>query len=155
MHEAADVLGWVEATALAQAMRGWLWLYPIVEILHILGFVTLVGAAAMFDLRLLGVSKNLPVRALARHLLPWSVAGLILVVPAGLMMFSAHATEFAENGVFLLKLSLIALAGVNAAAFRAGVYRTVSRRRANSRRAVARPVDCGCQLRALVGLYLD
>lgn len=125
MYDAGGVLAGIEATPLAQAMREWLWLYPIVEIVHILGFVVLVGAAVMFDLRLLGVSKKIPVRALARHLLPWSVAGLLLVVPAGLLMFSAHAMEFVDNEVFLLKLGLIALTGLNAAAFHTGVYRSV------------------------------
>ena len=71
MHEPAGpaFLVWLETTGLAVAMRQWLWLYPIVEIVHILGFVVLVGSVAMFDLRLLGVSPRLPVSALARHLL--------------------------------------------------------------------------------------
>jgi len=44
-------LGWLEATALATAMRQSAWLYPAVEIAHIVGFVVLVGSAFMFDLR--------------------------------------------------------------------------------------------------------
>lgn len=69
MHETSGAWGWLAETALAQAMRGWLWLYPIVEIIHIIGFVILVGAVLMFDLRVLGLSKNIPVRALGKHLL--------------------------------------------------------------------------------------
>jgi hypothetical protein len=125
MHEAAGSWAWLEGSALSQAMRGWLWLYPIVEIVHIIGFVLVVGAVIMFDLRLLGLSRHLPVNALGRHLLRWSVAGFILVVPAGLMMFSAHPQEFAASTVFLLKLGLIATALVNAAMFHTGVYRSV------------------------------
>ena len=74
----------LESSGFAAAMRHWLWLYPIVEIMHILGFVLLIGAAVMFDLRLLGFSPRIPVSDLARHLLPWSRAGLLLVVPSGL-----------------------------------------------------------------------
>jgi hypothetical protein len=117
----------VEASGFAAAMRHWLWLYPAVEIAHILGFVLLVGAAVMFDLRLLGVSSRLPVSDLARHLLPWSRAGLLLIVPSGLGMFAAHATEWAANPAFWTKLGLIALAGVNAWAFDRGVFRSVAR----------------------------
>ena len=51
-------------------MRQWHWLYPIVEIVHILGFVVLVGAALIFDLRLLGLARTLPVTGMASHLLP-------------------------------------------------------------------------------------
>jgi hypothetical protein len=41
------------------AMRGSVWMYPIVEVLHIVGFVILVGAVFMFDLRVLGFSRFL------------------------------------------------------------------------------------------------
>ncbi|WP_154863654.1 hypothetical protein, partial [Pseudomonas fluorescens] len=91
-------------SALGAAMRGDLWLYPMVEVVHSLGFSVLFAALLMFDLRVLGLSKNIEVTALARHLLTWSIAALLLVVPAGLMMFSAHPHDFASNGVFILKL---------------------------------------------------
>ena len=120
-------LDWLNDSALGAAMRGDLWLYPMVEVVHILGFSVLFGAVLMFDLRVLGLSKNIEVTALARHLLTWSIAALLLVVPAGLMMFSAHPHDFASNGVFILKLCLIAAAGINAVLFHVGVYRSVDR----------------------------
>ena len=80
------ILRAVEQSPLAVAMRGELWLYPAVETLHICGFVTLVGAAIMFDMRLFGLSRGLSVRGLAWHLLPWSVAALLVIVPTGLLM---------------------------------------------------------------------
>ena len=123
----AGWLAWLEATGLGRAMRQWLWLYPIVEIVHIAGIVALVGAAAMFDLRLLGFSRRLPVSAMAAHLLPWARAGLAVVVPTGVMMFVAHATEMAENPAFRLKLVFIAAALANAAAFHRWPFRSVSR----------------------------
>jgi uncharacterized protein DUF6644 len=123
--EATTGLGWIEQSALATAMRQELWLYPSIEILHIFGFVTLVGSIAMLDLRLFGLSRTIPVRSLARHLLPWSLGALIVIVPTGLMMFMAHASEFISNTAFVLKLSLIFGAGLNAAAFHMGPYRTV------------------------------
>src|ERR1043166_3840587 len=98
-------------------MRHSLWLYPIVEIVHISGFVILVGSVVMFDLRLLGFSRQLPLTAMARHLLRWTLGALLLVVPTGLLMFSAHASDFAGNSAFRLKLILIAAAALNAAAF--------------------------------------
>ena len=119
------VLAWLDASQLARAMRGSLWMYPIVEIVHIVGIVLLVGSVAMFDLRVLGFARWLPLRALGQHLLPWSVAGIAVVVPAGLMMFSAHPHDFAGNKVFQLKLSLVAVAGLNALLFHQGIYRTV------------------------------
>jgi hypothetical protein len=127
MQEAVGFLGWLEATPLSLAMRSSLWLYPIVEIFHIVGFATLVGSVAMFDLRVLGFSKFLPVQALGRHLLRWSVASLVLIVPAGLMMFSAHPQDFINNSIFLIKLTLIVAAGMNALLFHFGVYRSIDK----------------------------
>ena len=108
-------------------MRQWTWLYPAVEIAHIAGFVLVVGAAVMFDLRLLGLSRQLAVSQMARHLLPWSWAGLSLVFPSGLLMFTAHATEMAANPAFRLKLGLLAVAGLNAIVFEWWTLRSVAR----------------------------
>ena len=119
-------LVWLETSAVAGAMRGSIWLYPIVEIVHIVGFVVLVGAAVMFDLRLLGVSPALPASAMARHHLPWARLALLLVVPSGLLMFAAHATDFAGNPAFRVKLILLAAAGLNALVFHRGTFRSVA-----------------------------
>lgn len=116
---------WLETSGLAVAMRQWLWLYPVVEILHIVGFVILVGAAFMFDLRLLGLSRALPVSAMATHLLPRARLALVLVVPSGLLMFMAHATEMLDNPAFQLKLLLIAAAFLNAGIFHRWPFRAV------------------------------
>lgn len=122
---AAGMLGWLEATQLSHAMRYSLWLYPIVEIIHIVGFSILVGSVVMFDVRLLGASRIVPVDALGKQLLPWSIASTAVIVPAGLMLFSAHPHELVDNPIFLLKLGLIAAAGANALLFHRGIYRTV------------------------------
>jgi hypothetical protein len=116
-------MGAIEMSALGQAMRQWLWLYPAVEIVHLVGIALLVGSIIVLDLRLLGLSRTLPVRKLASHVLPWSAAGLALILPSGLAMFVAHATDLMGNPVFVLKICLIMAAGINAAAFHAGVFR--------------------------------
>jgi len=115
----------LETSSVAAAMREWLWLYPAVEVAHILGFVVLVGSAFMFDLRLLGLSRALPVAGMADHLLRWARWSLMAIVPTGALMFSAHATEFAFNPAFRLKLILITAAGLNAAVFHRVPFRSV------------------------------
>lgn len=112
-----DALTWLAATPLSQAMRTNAWLYPAIEIVHILGFAVLVGSVLLFDLRVLGFARGLPVAALGDHLLRWALASLLLIVPAGLLLFSAHPEELARNPAFQLKLALLAAAGLNALAF--------------------------------------
>jgi len=116
----------LEHSSLADVMRHSLWTYPIVEVVHISGFAILVGAVALFDLRLLGFSRAVSVRSLERHLLPWAWVAFLLIVPSGVSMLSAHATDFAGNPAFRIKLALIAFAGLNALVFHNGVYRSVS-----------------------------
>jgi hypothetical protein len=104
-------------------MRQWLWLYPAVETTHITGIGLLFGSIAVLDLRLLGFSRTISVRNLAKHTLPWTAGAFLLIVPSGLAMFVAHASEFIGNPVFAIKICLIMAAGVNAAVFHAGVFR--------------------------------
>ena len=119
-----SALGVLEASGLGQAMRQWLWLYPAVETVHIVGIGLLFGSIAVLDLRLLGFSRSLPVKRLAHHVLPWTAASFLLIVPSGLMMFTAHAGDFISSPVFVVKMCLIMAAGVNAALFHAIVFRT-------------------------------
>lgn len=145
--------GWLDRVGdsqLGAAMRGDLWLYPMVEVVHIIGFAVLIGSVVMFDLRVLGLSKNIAVTDLARHLLTWSVAALLLIVPAGLMMFSAHPHDFASNDLFILKLCLIATAGLNAVLFHVGVYRSVNQWNT----AVDAPGIAKCQALLSIALWL-
>ena len=116
-------MGAIEASALGQAMRQWLWLYPSVEIVHVTGIALLVGSLAILDLRLLGLSRSLSVRRLAAHVLPWSIASFALIVPSGLAMFVAHAGDLIANPVFAVKFCLILLAVANAGIFHAGIFR--------------------------------
>lgn len=117
-------LGALEGSALGQAMRQWLWLYPSVEIVHIVGIALLFGSIVVLDLRLLGFSKTIPVKKLASHVLPWTAGSFVLIIPSGLLMFTAHATEFIDSEVFILKMLLIMAAGVNAALFHTITFRT-------------------------------
>jgi hypothetical protein len=141
---------WLQATPLAAAMRHGLWLYPAVEILHIAGIVLLVGCVVVFDLRLLGWSRQLPVSALAGHLLPWSLVGFLLVLPSGLLMFSAHAADLYANPVFRLKLVVITLALANVLLFHLGSFR----RAANWDTRVPAPASARAAGALSLGLWL-
>ena len=120
----SGALGALEGSGLGQAMRQWLWLYPSVEIVHIVGIGLLFGSIAVLDLRLLGFSRSFPVKKLASHVLPWTLGSFLLIIPSGFLMFTAHATEFIDSEVFLLKMGLILAAGVNAGVFHTTVFRS-------------------------------
>lgn len=116
----------LETLPLARAMRESLWLFPAVETAHIIGFTILVGTVVAFDLRVLGLSKSISVRALARHLLPWSVGALVVIVPTGLLLFLAQANELLNSGTFQLKMGLLLAAATNAIVFHTGTFQSAS-----------------------------
>jgi hypothetical protein len=141
-------LVWLEQTAPALAMRNSIWMYPIVEIIHIVGIALLVGSAFMFDLRLLGVSRHVRVTDMARHLLPRARLGLAIVVPSGLLMFVAHAGEWGTSPVFRLKLGLIVVAILNTFVFHGRTALSIQRWDQNQ------PVPIGGKAAAVVSMVM-
>lgn len=117
-----DVWQALAGLPLAAWMRGVTWAYPVVETVHIIALACLVGSIAVVDLRILGWSKALSVAALMRHVLPFSIAAFCLVVASGLLLFLAHAGDLIGNRVFLIKMCLIGVAGINAALFHTGTW---------------------------------
>lgn len=115
-------LSWLENTSWAAGIRQSMWLYPTLEIIHLTGIVVLVGAAFMFDLRLLGFSKNLPLVALSRHLLPWSRRGLLLIIPSGILLFITEARTLGVDPTFWLKMTLLVIAALNVLLFHRFIF---------------------------------
>jgi hypothetical protein len=111
------VFEWLDRSQLALSIRQSPLLFPVIEIIHIIGFVFLVGSAFLFDLRLLGFGKRISVKDVADYVLPWSRASVILVIPSGFLLFISQAKALSVNGVFGLKLILILFAFVNAGIF--------------------------------------
>jgi len=111
------------ASPLAVALRGSSALHAAVASVHLLGVALLVGSIAVLDLRLLGLSRALPLRRLAAHVLPWTAASFLLIVPSGLLLFLARAEELIGSPLFALKMMLLLAAGTNAAVFHAVVFR--------------------------------
>lgn len=121
---AVGVLQWLENTTWAAAIRESMLLYPVLEIVHITGIAMLVGAAFIFDLRLLGLSRHLSVSALARHVLPWAKRSLLLIIPSGILLFSTNAEALGRDPTFWLKMLLLCLAGLNALLFHRITYKS-------------------------------
>jgi hypothetical protein len=122
------IFQWLENSSISSFFRQSLWLYPAVEIVHIVGFAILAGAAILFDIRLLGFSPQLSVANAARHLLFWAQISLIAVLPSGLILFMVDATTLVSNTAFQVKMALLVIAGVNAWVFHAFTSRNMKNR---------------------------
>ncbi|MDP9972865.1 hypothetical protein J2W39_004108 [Variovorax paradoxus] len=90
------------------------WAYPALETVHIVGIALLFGGLLVFELRVLGLGRELPQRQLARLTLLPALVGFGLCAATGLTMFSTQPGELLANSAFRIKLLLIGLAGANA-----------------------------------------
>jgi hypothetical protein len=121
-------LAWLEAQPFATAIAESGWLFPTIEVVHVVALTLVVGSIAMLDLRLLGVSrKDYGVLELAAQTLPWTWGAFAVALLSGALMFSSAATMYADNVPFRIKLILIALAGINMLIFHVTAYRTAHR----------------------------
>jgi len=93
------------------------WAYPALEAGHIVGIAMLFGGLLVFELRVLGLGRELPQRQLARVTLLPALVGFGLCAATGLTMFSTQPGELLTNSAFRIKLFLIVLAGANAVWF--------------------------------------
>ncbi len=104
----------VEQWPLAVELRNSRWTYALVNSGHIAGIALLFGAIVPLDLRLMGFWRAVPLRALARILVPVAAFGLVLAIVAGLMIFSIRAAEYAALPLFWFKMALVLCGIVNA-----------------------------------------
>ena len=111
---------------LAVFLRTNAWAYPTLESLHLIAIALLFGSIVVVDARILGLTRSLPLRELARHALPWSLLAFAGAAATGSLLFVAHAADLIGNRVFIAKLGLISLAGANAALFHTGPYVSVA-----------------------------
>jgi len=119
-----------------ELFMGWDWTWPLSETLHFIGLCLLIGVVGMYDLRVLGVGKGIPLDSLKR-LLPWGVFGFALclltgtlfVLGMGANLVGENAYDVIMRNIYLqLKFLFIFFAGLNLAAFYAtGAARAVDR----------------------------
>jgi cytochrome b subunit of formate dehydrogenase len=102
------VLDWLESTSIALWLRESpsLWSTPTVMTLHTMGMAILVGASWVLDLRLLGVSRSVPVSAF-RWVFPAVGIGLTVNLATGILLFVKNATVWATAIPFLIKMGLV------------------------------------------------
>ncbi len=89
----------------------WVWVFPIVESIHICGFTLLVGTVALLDLRLSDLAltrQSIP--QLQRSLAPWIHLGIAVQFVTGPYLFTASPHDYIHNPSFRMKMMFLAAA---------------------------------------------
>ena len=116
-----DVLG---NTPVSFWMREVPWAWPLCESIHFIGLSLLIGTVGLFDLRLLGFARRVPMAAFHR-LIPIGIAGFLMNVATGFCFLSGTPDQYFLNGAFQFKVMFLAIAGINVAAFYLTMFRKV------------------------------
>ena len=104
---------------LAAAIRESAWAFPLLEIVHIAAFATVIGSVMLVEMRVFGLRKVLPLPELGRLGMQVALAAFALAVASGSLLFLCDAAGYVANRAFAVKLGLIALAGTNMVVFHA------------------------------------
>ena len=118
---------WLADTPGSTAIRESFYAYTILESIHVWGLAVFVGFTVLLDLRLLGWAlRHVPVSATARRLLPWMIAGFVVMMISGVLLLYAIPVRTYHSIFFRLKVLLLVLAGLNAGVFHVTIYRKVA-----------------------------
>ena len=112
----AAFVEWLRATSLSQTIVFKIWIWPLCETLHFVGLALIIGIAGFFDLRLMGLFKQVSVDD-ARELMPLAVAGFLLNLITGLTFFIGHPEQYVNNPAWWWKVAFLTIAGINALIF--------------------------------------
>jgi hypothetical protein len=132
----------LEGSGLARAMRTSTFLYPLANVLHVLGAMTFFAAVATMDVRALGRGDLAGLRAFIGRIRPIAVAGFLVQLVTGAMLLAPEASHIGHNPAFRVKLAAILLGLINVAVLEAAA------------RDMGPPVPAAVRIAALLSLAL-
>jgi len=121
------LLQWLADTRWSVALHESVYVWPLLESVHVLCLTLFVGTAVMLDLRLLGVAMtHVPASAFTQRLLPWTRGAFAVMVVTGALLFTATPVTYYNDLSFRIKLVLMAAAGFNVWFFHARTRRRIA-----------------------------
>jgi uncharacterized membrane protein len=93
-----------------------MWVWPVLEDLHFIGLILIIGAIGVLNIRILGALKGLPLAPLQRFI-PWGIAGFYINIITGLGFFIGMPDFYTNNPDFQIKMVVMVIAGANLMVF--------------------------------------
>ncbi|MGI9262699.1 MAG: DUF6644 family protein [Woeseiaceae bacterium] len=102
---------WLEMTGPALMVSDSIWLFPVLEAIHLLGLCLLGGAVLVVDLRILGLTmKEQPIAELAIQMHRWLLLALAILLSTGVFLFLSEAVKCYFNQAFWVKMITLPIA---------------------------------------------
>jgi uncharacterized protein DUF6644 len=106
-----DLTRWLEHSALGQGIHNSSWLFPFIEVFHLIAIALLGGAVILTDLRLFGWGlRSHPAAELARDVQPILNIGLGTLVVSGFLLYISEGAKMYFNEAFRFKMLFLLLA---------------------------------------------
>jgi hypothetical protein len=106
-----DFFDWCEATTVGLAIRDSLWLFPVIESVHLLALALLGGAVLVVDLRMLNLGLRKQSAAhIAGSAQPWLIGSLATMLVTGVLLFTSESIKCYYSPPFWYKMSFLATA---------------------------------------------
>jgi hypothetical protein len=140
-----QIVVWLKTTALSKMVITYAWVWPLCETLHFIGLALLLGAAGFFDLRLMGLLRQVPIAAVMR-LRIWAAVGVAINLATGILFFVGAPDQYISNPAWWAKVTFLLVAMINVALFET--------RQGKSLLALAPDADTpiGCKIAGAVSL---
>ena len=142
---------WLQDTNVSWVMNNVRAAWPICESIHFIGLSLLLGTVGLFDLRLLGFARHIPIAALHR-LIPLGVAGFAMNAATGICFLAGTPDQYFINAAFQAKVLFFLVAGLNVAAFYLTTFRTVREVKAGEQAPLFARVIGGVSLCCWIGV---
>ena len=102
---------WMNDLAVSKAIGESIWIYPLVQAIHLVFLALFAGALLMVDLRLLGLGMREQTAAkVARDARPWLIVGLIGLVVTGMPQLMQNAMREYFSEYFWIKMYVLPIA---------------------------------------------
>src|SRR6476661_7712474 len=105
----------LEHSGLGHAARSTGWVYPLANLVHVLGAALVVGAIATFDIQVLRSLREAPI--VSHTAIPVALVGLLFQAVSGVVLLSAEASTLVRNPAFQFKMAMLLFALANVAVF--------------------------------------
>jgi hypothetical protein len=102
---------WLNDLAVSKAIGESIWIFPLVQAIHLVFLALFAGALLIVDLRLLGVGmREQAVAKIARDARPWMIAGFLGLVVTGIPQLMQNAMREYFSEYFWFKMYVIPIA---------------------------------------------
>lgn len=101
-----DIFERLEMTFIGEAIRNSLWLFPVIEAFHLIGFALLGGMVVVTDLRLVGIClRNRSIAEVSRGTRPYMYLALLIIFATGIPLALSEMIKLYYNFSFWVKMS--------------------------------------------------